>query len=328
MVISVDFDGTLALGDTASIPTMKPNISLINILNKMYNDGNIINIVTARGSKSCKTFEDRRKKYFKIIQSWLEENKVKYHNISFFKEYADIYFDDKCHNINLSINYEKLDSIFTKNSVRRLNDYVVKSCRSSQSESLWYREASKIKIFTAEVLSYDSDTITTKYISGSKFDDHNLSFEILKKFKENKSLNNICFSSYIERIKNHACSNKNILNIDRFIKKMNSISVPSSFNHGDFSVHNMIQKDKKLFLIDPIYSSNLFQSYFIDAAKHLMSILYYDLNYDLYEKCKALYLTLDIPEDVLNILICSESIRVSSYKKQFSNISNNLLQSF
>ena len=292
----------------------------------MYEDGNIINIVTARGSKSCKTFEDRKEKYFKTIQSWLVKNKVKYHGISFFKEYADIYFDDKCHNINSTINYQKLDSIFTENPVRRLNDYVVKSCPTSRSESFWYRKASEIKVGIAEVLSYDSDTITTKYISGSKFDNPSLSLETLEKFKNNKPLNNATFLSYIERIKNHAKNNKSILNPDKFLKKISPISVPSSFNHGDFSTHNMIQKDQKLFLIDPIYSSDLFQSYFIDAAKHLMSILYYDLNYELYKSCRTLYINLDIPEDILDILICAESIRVSSYKKQFSNISNNLIE--
>ena len=95
MIISVDFDGTLALGDTSSISEMKPNTSLISILNEMHDDGNEINIVTARGSKSCKSFEERREKYLDIIKNWLEHNHVSYNRISFFKEYADIYFDDK-----------------------------------------------------------------------------------------------------------------------------------------------------------------------------------------------------------------------------------------
>ena len=326
MVIVVDFDGTLALGDTSSIPDMSPNFSLVSIINKMYNDGNTINIVTARGSKSCNTFEERRIKYFDIISSWLKKNNVLYHNISFYKEYGDIYFDDKCHNIKDTIQYQNLDSSFTTNKVRRLNDFVIKNCNSSKQENSWYKEARKIGVKTPELLSYDQDTITTKYISGTKFNDPNLSLPILKKFKNNNPLNNCSFSSYIDRINRHLEGNNNIVNPQKIIKKLSQITIPATFNHGDFSIYNMIQKDDCLYLIDPIFSKDCFQSYFLDISKQLFTILYYDLNYDLYDLCRNMYLkNFDIDQETLNILICSESIRVASYKKQFSSISNNLI---
>lgn len=326
MIISVDFDGTLALGDTSSIPEMKPNTSLISILNEMYEDGNEINIVTARGSKSCKSFEERREKYLEVIKSWLEYNRVNYNRISFFKEYADIYFDDKSINIKNAIKYEKLDSIFTKNKVRRLNDYVVKRSRTSTSEFYWYKEAAKIETLTAKVLSYDSDTITTKYITGERFSDPQISLEILKNFKENPSLNSCIFEDYINRIKNHAENNPLIVNFDRCKKNLNSIKIKSSFNHGDFSMNNMLQVDNRLYLIDPIYSRDLFQSFYLDAAKHLFSILYYELDHELYKQCRSLYESeLQIEKKEMDVLICAESIRVATYKKEISSISNNLI---
>jgi len=328
MIISVDFDGTLALGDTSDIPSMKPNLPLISVLNEMFKDGNQINIVTARGSKSCNSFEQRKIKYQKIIEEWLKKNKVKYHKISFFKEYGDIYFDDKSINIKDTIRYEKLDSIFTKNKVRRLNEYVVKSSSTSKSEFSWYKEASKFKTLTAKVLSYDQDTITTEYISGERFNNPILAIEVLKNFKKNKPLNNNKFSNYVDRIKTHVENNNQIINGEKVIEQLNILNLVSTFNHGDFSIDNMIQKDNKLYLIDPIYSPRLFQSYFIDAAKHLFTILYYDLNYHLYDSCRKLYEEeLDIPSKTLDILICSESIRVATYKNQLSSISNNLIDS-
>ncbi len=152
MVIVVDFDGTLALGDTSDIPSMKANISLVNILNAMYEDGNEINIVTARGAKSCRNEKEREAKYFDTITSWLIENNVSYNKLSFKKVYGDVYFDDKCINVKESLTYSLLDSRFTDNKVRRINNFVVKRSKSSVSEYKWYKHASNF-VLTAEVLS-------------------------------------------------------------------------------------------------------------------------------------------------------------------------------
>ena len=40
MVTVVDFDGTLALGDTKDINTMIPNLKLVSLINSLYKDGN------------------------------------------------------------------------------------------------------------------------------------------------------------------------------------------------------------------------------------------------------------------------------------------------
>lgn len=324
MIISVDFDGTLALGDTSDIPSMKANTSLVKILNQIHKDGNEINIITARGAKSCKTQKDREKKYFKVIENWLKENKVCFNRISFKKEYADIYLDDKCINIKSSLSYHMLDSIFTKNKVRRVNDFVIKRSETSVSEYNWYKFASKI-INTAEVLSYDRDTITTKYIRGETFNNPDLSINILNKFKNEPSLSNASFYSYIERIESHASQNSDLINVETLVKYLKKLNVPNTFNHGDFSIENMIQNGADLYLIDPIFSPKLFQSYYLDAAKHLFSILYYNLDYDLYKKCLSSYLSLGIPKSAIEILMCSESIRVCTYKKSMTSISNNLI---
>ena len=109
---------------------------------------------------------------------------------------------------------------------------------------------------------------------------------------------------------------------DRLIKK----NIKSKFFVSDFSTHNMIESEGKLYLIDPIYSEELFQSYTIDASKHLFSILYYSLNPELYNQCYNEYVTkLNISELELDILIACESIRVANRKNQFIDISNNLI---
>ena len=107
---------------------------------------------------------------------------------------------------------------------------------------------------------------------------------------------------------------------------LNKVNIPNTFNHGDFSTTNLIESNGKLYLIDPIMKDDIFQSYVIDVAKHLFSILYYDLNYELYNQCYNEYTSnLDIDKKTLDILIACEAIRVANRKTQLIDICNNLI---
>ena len=326
MVIVIDFDGTLALGDTSNINTMTLNIKLAYMINKMYDDGNIIKIVTARGSKTCKTILEKEEKYRNIITNWLITNNVKFNELSFNKEYGDAYIDDRCYNITDDIEYEKLDSKFTTNKVRRINNCVIKNSDEVKNEYEWYSKAIEIGLEVPKVLSYDKDTISTNYINGVNCDNVDLLINTLRKFKNTKPTNKVNFNSYIERIEKHIKNNDLIKNGDKLINKLNEINPSNTFNHGDFSVHNQIMYDNKLYLIDPIYSEDIYQSYIIDAAKHLYSILYYNLDATFFNLCYNEYMiNLDIKDKELDILIACESIRVSNRKRQLTDITNNLI---
>jgi len=326
MVVVIDFDGTLALGDTKDINLMIPNLKLVSLINSLYKDGNIIKIVTARGCKSCNSFLKRHKKYYNIITNWLKTHDIKYHELSFYKEYADVYIDDRGINIKDTIYYDKLDSKFTTNKVRRVNNFVVKKSTSSINEVEWYNNTSELDINIPEILSYDNDTITTSFIDGKSCSNIGLFIDVLKIFQSTPSTNKIGFGTYIQRIKTHLDKNPTIIGKDKLLKSLNVINIPNTFNHGDFSVNNLIESKGKLYLIDPIMTDDLFQSYVIDAAKHLFSILYYDLNYSLYNQCYTRYTTdLNIDEKALNTLIACEAIRVANRKPQLIDICNNLI---
>lgn len=328
MVIVVDFDGTLALGDTSDITKMHSNTKLVTLLNQMYDDGNYIKVVTARGCKSCSTIQERKEKYYDVISNWLLNHNVNYHELSFNKEYGDVYIDDRGYNIQDTIFYNKLDSKFTTNKVRRINNCVVKKSDSSKQEVEWYNKAIEIGLHVPDVLSYDNDTISTSFIEGTKCDDVNLITNVLRKFKSTKPTNKVNFNSYIDRISNHIKNNPLIKNGNKLIELLNKINPPNTFNHGDFSTHNQIKFDNKLYLIDPIYSEDVYQSYVIDAAKHLFSVLYYSLDADFFNLCYNEYVSkLDIDSHELDILIACESIRVTNRKKQLTDITNNLIDS-
>jgi len=326
MVIVIDFDGTLALGDTGDIDKMLPNYKLVSLINQMYDDDNIIKIVTARGSKTCNSLEEKELKYFNKIRLWLEKHGIKYSSLSFNKEYSDAYIDDKCYNIKNTIHYSKLDSKFTGNKVRRINDSVTKKSTTVKQEIIWYNKALEIDLDIPTVLSYDLDTISTSFIDGINCKNVNLLIPILTKFKNTNPINNIGFDLYIERISNYIKINPKIIEGDKLISLLKKLNPPNTFNHGDFSTNNLIEDNNKLYLIDPIYSDDLFQSYFLDMAKHLFSILYYDLDYIFYNQCKNEYINkLGINEDELNILITCESLRVANRKKSLIDITNNLI---
>jgi len=98
-IIVVDFDDTLALYDDSrsaeNIPFAKPNIELINKLNMLNNKGVEIHIYTSRGHYSAKNRDDADSKYRDVIVNWLTKHNVQYTLLSFKKQYATYYIDDK-----------------------------------------------------------------------------------------------------------------------------------------------------------------------------------------------------------------------------------------
>ena len=329
MEIVVDFDGTLALGDTLDINLMTPNHELIYYINKMYEDGNIIKIVTARGSKSCKTFSERKKKYKNIITKWLHIHNIKYNKISFYKEYGDVYIDDRCFNVNEKIQYNNLSTLFTNNSVKRFSDKVFKvgDPNTIKGEVTWFTHAQKYNIDIPILHSYDINTLSLSFHECLTTYTHDLIgiINILEKFKNLNALNNASIDTYKDRIHNYI-NNNCISNKEKFHQYVECINIPNTFNHGDFSVNNILQTINKLILIDPIYDENLYQSYYIDIAKFLYSVLFFAKDSKFYELCRSRFTTVfGIDNKQLDILIACESLRVANRKKQLLDITNNLI---
>lgn len=95
--IIFDFDNIIAIHpteDTSDITKCKPNVNLITVINKLYENGFYIKILTARGNLSCKTRAEADSKFRPIIEKWLFDNNVCYNELSFDKELALYYVDD------------------------------------------------------------------------------------------------------------------------------------------------------------------------------------------------------------------------------------------
>ena len=87
-VFSFDIDGTICQNTYGNYEEAKPFKERILILNKLFDEGNIINLFTARGST---TNIDWKKLTEKQLKDW----GVKYHRLKLGKPDADLFIDDK-----------------------------------------------------------------------------------------------------------------------------------------------------------------------------------------------------------------------------------------
>ena len=91
--LAFDLDGTLCSNTEGAYETATPIIKNIAKVNRLFDEGNIIVIYTARG---CKTGRDLRKFTEQQLKAW----GVKHHHLFLGKPFADLFVDDKAVNSN------------------------------------------------------------------------------------------------------------------------------------------------------------------------------------------------------------------------------------
>ncbi len=93
MIYIFDIDGTICtLVENAEYKKAKPLIKRIKKVNKLYYEGHLIKLYTARGSTT-------KKDWTAITETQLKEWGVKYHDLIMnCKPHGDIFIDDKALN--------------------------------------------------------------------------------------------------------------------------------------------------------------------------------------------------------------------------------------
>jgi len=91
-----DLDGTLCYNTDGLYKNAKPMLERIKVVNDLYDDGNEIIILTARGmgrynNNSKKAYDEFHYLTEQQLKSW----NVKYHELFLGKPSGDIYVDDK-----------------------------------------------------------------------------------------------------------------------------------------------------------------------------------------------------------------------------------------
>lgn len=309
LIISVDFDGTLALGNKSHITLSEPNRDLIKRMKALKEETDCyIKIVTARGSKSKLTPEEKVIKYEHLIKQFCKMYDVPYDEISFIKEYADLYVDDMT--INQFEIFNGFRRPFTNNSIILTEEKVIKKCTTALFEKEWYIHADNI-VKTPETLFVNDQTIILsriRYDSLAKIEDI---INLLYIFKNNK-IYNFDFQTYKDNIIIEEAASDQTKYIIQNLPKHDG-----TFFHGDFCKEHILKKGDELFLIDPNYK-NIFGSYLTDAGKAFFALVAYDKNYPDAKKISDTF-----GKDVIKFAV-AEGLRVCKYNKNYISIVNNI----
>jgi len=94
-----DIDGTICDTFEGEYEDSRPSRERIEIVNKLYEQGNTIFFMTARGmGRSCNQQIQAYKELYDFTKNQLDEWGVKYHDLFMGKPAADYYIDDKAIN--------------------------------------------------------------------------------------------------------------------------------------------------------------------------------------------------------------------------------------
>lgn len=311
LVIAVDFDGTLALGTKSHITLSEPNYTLINRLKEIKKTLNpYIKIVTARGAKNKLTTEEKISKYKPLIERFCLMYEVPYDEISFAKEYADMYIDDMT--IGQYENFIGSKSLFTNNSIIFTENTVIKKCNTALFEKEWYQAAKGI-VNVPEVLFINDESIILQKIKSNQPSTITDIITLLENFKVNK-IKNFPFFTYTNNIKLHNHASEKVLKAISSLKEHEG-----TFFHGDLCLNHIIKNDTNLYLIDPNYK-NIFGSYLTDAGKAFFSLVAFNKDYTDAEKIIDKF-----GKDVISFAV-AEGLRVCKYRESYISIVNNIAE--
>lgn len=322
----VDFDDTLCITTTRDWENAQPKWDIINKVNLFYEKGWQILIVTARGQLSCNG--DTKKadqKYRTVIEKWLNKHNVKYHSLHFEKFLGAFYIDDK--NLTIEdfedIKIEEIKTGWSGAEIQKINNRIYKTHPNVKFEAKWYNMASSI-VSTPMVHSMIGQTLCLEYLKDNesyfKIDDVNDAINKFSLYPINNS-----FDLYIGRMYNHCEANNDFYEVIDLLKKHRVHSYcnrQGSFMHGDLSIENIIQTDKGMYLIDPIYKEDQWSSYLLDVSKMMHSYRKYNrmFEYEVFMNgwVKKLEDTYDKvheenPKYILQLLEVTQFIRVIKY---------------
>ena len=96
MTYVIDIDGTICSNTNGNYEDAKPIFDRIQVINKLYDEGNKIIFLTARGmGRSGNSVAFAEKSFRKLTEKQLKDWGVKYNKLFLGKPSGDLYIDDK-----------------------------------------------------------------------------------------------------------------------------------------------------------------------------------------------------------------------------------------
>ena len=92
----IDIDGTICNTNGMDYENSQPISERIELVNKLYDEGNTIIFLTARGmGRNDNLYELATKQFYELTSSQLKKWGCKYHELHLSKPAGDVYIDDK-----------------------------------------------------------------------------------------------------------------------------------------------------------------------------------------------------------------------------------------
>lgn len=321
MIVFVDLDNSLAIGNAQHISTLAPNRPLIARLRdlKAAQPGTQIKIWTARGGKDGLSADERELKYGNVIREWLGKYGVPFDGIC-WKDYANLYIDDQT--ITPYDEFTGITSTFTGNPVILTDGTAIKYAKSALFEYEWYKRARLLGFNVPEVLFCNDECIITRRVHSTKKPSAKDFIHVLEKFK---AMQEVMFSddfmTYVENIQAievEGMSDK----VRRMVETVAWNVHPATFFHGDLSTTNVLAWDVQELdpvLIDP-NCKHIFGSYLTDAGKAAFSLIAYEAQFPEAQKIFDHFW----PEACVWTFAVYEGLRVCKYQPKYISIVNNI----
>lgn len=303
LIISVDFDGTLTKGNRGDILELSPNLELIARLQKLRQIKKVlIKIVTARGARAGMNTAEKESKYKWQIAAWLTMHNVPYDELSFNKEYANIYIDDMA--VLPDADLKGWESYYTRNAIIDTGSTVVKHCSTAAIEASWYDIAKKAlsntSIYIPKVIFSNQDVLITEKIKSTRDAKFKDLYGIAMRFADIKPFMAAPFDSYLSNIIIDPLASAKAIDA---MSKLKALTPTPTFFHGDLSISNCIIHEYGKALIDP--NPKVFGSYETDLGKAIIS---------------SFALGEDVPKG--NLYAVAEGMRVAKYRHEYIDVVN------
>jgi len=332
--IICDVDDTISISTTHDWENATPHIPVINKINKLYDDGWTIILMTARGQVSCNgDFKEASKKYRQTMESWLKRHGVKYHMLSFEKYLASYYVDDKSLTPEqfLNLDIRDIQTGWSGAHVEKRGTRVYKTHSDSLDAAKWYNMAAPL-INVPIVYNVIGNTIALEYLedNGQRFKIEEIN-KIINIFSMYRTY--VPFETYIDKIQDHCKINNDFFEILPLLKEREDyFNKYNTFCHGDFSIENIIQTDNGMFLIDPLWKAHSWSSYLLDITKLMHSYRKYNRMFE-YEVFLNGWISngKNLDEYSLKLLEITQFIRVIKYqknaeaKKEYINLTKQIM---
>lgn len=321
--IVCDIDDTISITLNRDWEHAKPVQEVIDKINALFDQGWEIYLVTARGNLSCKTREEADHKYRAQIEKWLKEHGVKYTLLSFQKYLAAYYVDDKGLTPEefVKLDIRNLQNGWSGATVELRDGKVFKTHPDSLRAGEWYKIARSF-FNVPEVHSLIGQTLCMEYIQETtkviKMTD------IIELLKTMSYIPYVCsekfkntYAAYVSRLNKHIELAKDVAPMFKtWLSYQDNVAYKfyddnQSFCHGDLTLENILVKNDKMYLIDPIYENDrdTYSSWLLDASKFLYSLRLHNMM----TEHTWIYRALNVPTKYLRLLEASHCIRVYKY---------------